>query len=184
MQDLAAEDALPLLALTLQRLSSRRRGGALTLAEYVDKLGGLRGAIVGAVETAFSEAQRDADMPQSHGELEKLARALFIPALVHLDNADTEPRRRVERLAALPEATHPLVRHLVNQRLLVSSRSIIEGVETQTVEVTHEAILRQWPALRAWIAEEREALLRPRREQLDRSEVGDVAPHGRRPSRS
>jgi WD40 repeat protein len=159
LQDLAAEDALPLLALTLERLSSRHRGGGmLTLAEYIDKLGGLRGAIVGAVEAAFSEAQRDPALPQTHGELEKLARAAFIPALVHLDDADAQPTRRVEQLTALPEATRPLVRHLINQRLLVTNRSVIDGVETDTVEVTHEAILRQWPALRGWIAEERDAL--------------------------
>jgi len=37
LQDLAAEDALPLLAFTLERLSSRHRGGGmLTLAEYVE----------------------------------------------------------------------------------------------------------------------------------------------------
>ncbi len=159
LQDLAAEDALPLLAFTLERLSSRHRGGGmLTLAEYVEKLGGLQGAIVSAVDAAFSEAHRDPALPHSRAELEKLARAAFIPALVHLDDADSEPRRRVERLSALPEATHPLVRHLVDQRLLVCNRSLIDGIETDTIEVTHEAILRQWPSLRAWIAEERDAL--------------------------
>src|SRR5205085_5658529 len=63
-----------------------------------------------------------------------------------------------EQLDVLPEATRPLMRHLINQRLLVTKRSVIDGVETDTVEVTHEAILRQWPALRTWIVEEREAL--------------------------
>jgi WD40 repeat protein len=159
LDDLAAEDALPLLAFTLERLSFRHRGGGtLTLREYTDKLGGLQGAIIGAVEAAFSGARHDPALPPNHSELEKLARAAFIPALVQLDNADAEPRRRVERLTALPEATRPLVRYLIDQRLLVSNRTTINGVETDTIEVTHEAILRQWPALRAWIAEERDTL--------------------------
>src|SRR5205085_6662997 len=104
LDDLAAEDALPLLALTLERLSSKHpSGGTLTLAEYVNKLGGLQGAILGAVEAAFSEARRDPQMPQTHSELESLARAAFIPCLVRLDDPDAEPRRRVERQSVLPE---------------------------------------------------------------------------------
>ena len=157
--DLEAGDALPLLAFTLERLWLRHRGGGtLTLAEYVDDLGGLQGAITGAVEAALALAQRGAAVPYERGELERLARAAFIPSLVQLDDPDSEPRRRVERLDALPEATLPLVRHLINQRLLVSDWSTIDGIETDTVEVAHEAILRQWPTLRGWIAEERESL--------------------------
>ncbi|HEY5048551.1 MAG TPA: TIR domain-containing protein, partial [Rhizomicrobium sp.] len=159
LQDLAADDALPLLAFTLERLASRHRGGGtLTLAEYVERLGGLQGAIVSAVDAAFSEARRDPALPHSYAELEKLARAAFIPALVQIDAADAEPRRRVERLNALPDATRPLVRCLIDQRLLVCSTIAIDGIEADTVEVTHEAILRQWLSLRAWIAEERGAL--------------------------
>jgi WD40 repeat protein len=159
LEDLQAGDALPLLAFTLERLWLRHRGGGtLTLAEYVDDLGGLQGAIKGAVEAALALAQRDAEISCERVELERLVRAAFIPSLVQLDDADGEPRRRVERLDALPEATLPLVRHLINQRLLVSDWSAIDGIETDTVEVAHEAILRQWPALRGWIAEERESL--------------------------
>jgi DNA-binding winged helix-turn-helix (wHTH) protein len=159
LRDLEAGDALPLLAFTLERLWMRHRGGGiLTLAEYVDDLGGLQGAITGAVEAAFAQTQRDPGMPHERVELERLARAVFIPSLVQLDDADGEPRRRVERLNALPEATLPLVRQLVDQRLLVSDRGTADGVVTDTVEVAHEAILRQWRTLRVWIAEERDAL--------------------------
>ena len=159
LQDLAAADALPLLAFTLERLSLRHRyGGTITLAEYVEELGGVQGAISAAVEAAFAQAQRDPSLPRDRVELEKLARAAFIPALVQLDDADGEPMRRVERLNALPKATLPLVRHLIDQRLLVSHRGTIAGAETDAIEVAHEAILRQWRGLSAWIAEERDAL--------------------------
>ncbi|MBV9991176.1 MAG: TIR domain-containing protein [Alphaproteobacteria bacterium] len=159
LQDLAAEDALPLLAFTLERLlTSHRDAKALTLDDYVEELGGLQGAVVGAVEAAFARAHRNPVLPASYTELEKLARAAFIPALVHLEDVDADPGRRVERIDALPEATRPLVRHLIEQRLLVCHSTTIDGVEIETVEVAHEAILRQWPALRSWIAEERDAL--------------------------
>ena len=159
LKDLGSEDALPLLAFTLERLALRRRGGGtLTLPEYTEELGGLQGAITGAVDEAFAAAARDPALPDTRAELEKLARAAFIPALVRLDSADAEPQRRLERIGALPEATRTLVRHLTNQHLLVSHRGIIDGSETDTIEVAHEAILRQWPSLRAWIGEERDAL--------------------------
>ena len=159
LSDLATGDALPLLAFTMERLWLRHRGGeTLTLAEYTDDLGGLQGAIKSAVDAAFAQAQRDPALPHERVELERLARAALIPALVHLDEADGEPSCRVERVAALPGATLQLVRHLVDQRLLVSDRNIIDGIATDTIEVAHAAILRQWPALRSWIAEERDAL--------------------------
>ncbi|HSC19533.1 MAG TPA: TIR domain-containing protein [Rhizomicrobium sp.] len=159
LEDLAAEDALPLLAFTLERLSALHpRGGKLTLKQYEQEFGGLQGAITAAVDVAFSAARRDPALPQIHSQLEALARAAFIPALVYLEGASSEPRRRVEPFDALPESTKPLVRHFVDQRLLVCHKTIVEGRETDTVEVTHEAILRQWPALRSWIAEERSAL--------------------------
>jgi len=159
LKDLAADDALPLLAFTLERLLSQHRGeGTLTLAHYTKEMGGLQGAITAAVESAFAKAQADPALPSSRVELEKLARAAFIPALVQLDDADAEPRRRLERIDAMPESTRALVRHLVDERLLVTDRGVADGVESDTVEVVHEAILRQWPALKAWIAEERDAL--------------------------
>jgi len=159
LEDLAAEDALPLLAFTLERLSALHpRGGKLTLRQYEHEFGGLQGAITAAVDAAFSAARRDPALPQTHSQLEALARAAFIPALVYLEGAGSEPRRRVEPFDALPELTKPLVRHFIDQRLLVCHKTVVEGRETDTVEVTHEAILRQWPALRSWIAEERSAL--------------------------
>jgi WD40 repeat protein len=159
LKELGTGDALPLLAFTLERLWTRPgRRSTLTLAEYVDEMGGLQGAIVSAVEAAFAAASRDPSLPQDRAEIEKLARAAFIPALVQLNDADSEPRRRIERMSALPLATRGLVQHLVNQRLLVSDRSMVDGDATETVEVAHEAILRQWPALKSWIAQERDAL--------------------------
>jgi WD40 repeat protein len=159
LRDLAGEDALPLLAFTLERLVFRRRGErSLTVAQYEQELGGLPGAIGAAVDQAFARALADPALPNDRGEIEKLARAAFIPALVQLDDANAAPRRRVEILSALPERTRPLVRQFVNERLLVSDRRLVDGVEAETIEVAHEAILRQWPALKSWIAEERDAL--------------------------
>ena len=159
LKDIASDDTLPLLAFTLERLLRRHHGGgALGLSEYINELGGLQGAITAAVESAFEKALRDPSLPHDRAALDRLARAAFIPALVQIDDADAEPRRRLERLVALPEATRPLVRHLIDERLLITDHQAIDGVETDTVEVAHESILRQWTGLKSWIAEEREGL--------------------------
>jgi len=159
LRDLADDDALPLLAFTLERLLNRTRGRpTLTLANYASELGGLQGAITAAVDAAFASAARDASLPSGRAELERLARSAFIPALVQIDDADSEPRRRVEKLTAFPEATRTLVRRFVDERLLVCDRREVDGVASDMVEVAHEAILRQWPALKSWISEERDAL--------------------------
>jgi WD40 repeat protein len=159
LKDLNAADALPLLAFTLERLTSRHRDRrSLTLSDYVDDMGGLQGAITGAVETAFANALNDPALPNSRVELEALARAAFIPALVLVDDAAADPKRRIERLSAFPDATRAFMRHLIDQRILVSDHRKVDGEETPVVEVAHEAILRQWPTLRSWIAEERDAL--------------------------
>ncbi len=159
LEDLAADDALPLLAFTLERLLRGHRGqGALTLGEYRHELGGLEGAIVAAVESAFAKAMRDPSLPRDRAALDRLAQSAFVPALVQIDDADAEPRRRVERFDKLPEASRPLVRHLIDERLLVTDHRLIDGIKADTVEVAHEAILRQWPVLRSWISGEREGL--------------------------
>jgi formylglycine-generating enzyme required for sulfatase activity len=141
LSDLTAADALPLLAFTLERLNSRQAGGGkLTLADYQEKLGGLAGAIASAVEAVLGA-------PPSAGQL-KLARKLFIPALVHVDHAGA--KRRIARRSELPAETQALAHAFIAQGLLVS--------DGKNIEAAHEAILRQWPALAGWISEEREAL--------------------------
>jgi WD40 repeat protein len=159
LHDIATADALPLLALTLERLAAHHReSGRLTLADYAEGLGGLQGAVRANVEAAFTAAARDPTLPAGRARLEELCRAAFIPWLVQLDDADAEPKRRLERLDSLPEPARPLIRHLVDQRLLVSDRRTIGEDAAEVIEVVHEAVLRQWPALRAWIGEERDAL--------------------------
>ncbi|OZB19396.1 MAG: hypothetical protein B7X53_00070 [Hyphomonas sp. 34-62-18] len=144
LADLSAADALPLLAFTLERLQTQNgQDGKLSLADYrdKDKLNGIEGAIQSAVNAVLG-AQPSKDKLA-------LARRLFVPALVQVDQDGV--KRRVARRADLPADTHALADQFITQRLLVSD----EG----KIEVAHEAILRQWPALAGWIAEERSALV-------------------------
>jgi len=140
--DLNAADALPLLAFTLERLQSQYGAdGKLTLTDYRDKLGGLSGAIQSAVDAVLGGQPSKSDLA--------LARRLFVPSLVQVDQDGV--KRRVARRQDLPADAQALADRFVAQRLLVT--------DAGNIEVAHEAILRQWPALSGWITEERGALV-------------------------
>src|SRR6185436_18061280 len=63
------------------------------------------------------------------------------------------------RRADLPTEALGLIDRLVERRLLVIDRRQVEGGGEETViEVAHEALLRQWPALRRWHDQERATL--------------------------
>jgi hypothetical protein len=143
LDDLRGSDALPLLAFTMERLQSRfGASGKLTLADYADagRLGGLRGAILAAVDDAFGG-------PPSKSQLQ-LARQLFIPAFVRVSRDGV--RRRVARRDELPADVQSLADRFIAQRLL--------STDGDNIEIVHEAILRQWPVLQAWIDEDQLAL--------------------------
>jgi hypothetical protein len=64
-------------------------------------------------------------------------------------------RRRAER-DDLPAEAWPLVKQLADARLLVTDRDPATGKET--VEVVHEALIRRWPPLSAWVQADYEFL--------------------------
>ena len=150
--DLDDADALPLLAFTLQRLvADYGEDGKLQLDDYERGLGGLNGAVSKAIEAAFAAAVADPSLPSERIAIEALARQALIPWLVRVDDSEGVPKRRVATLSELPGEARRLVSHLIDQRLLVTDVHAGEA----TVEVSHEAVLRHWTALRVWIDEER-----------------------------
>ncbi|MFC6422876.1 BTAD domain-containing putative transcriptional regulator [Ornithinimicrobium tianjinense] len=129
---------LPLLSTAMAELWSRRDGNRLGYAEYV-ALGGLDGAIATRAEEVFAElsaAQRHA------------ARSVLL-RLAGPGEGGGVTRRRVPiaELEALPDAEVPAV---VEE--LVAARLLTRGGDA--VEVAHEALFREWPRLRGWLAED------------------------------
>lgn len=155
IEDLEAAHALPLLAFTLDRLVRECGQDRLVeLHEYIDKMGGLSGVIAGAVDTALVAASREPGLPTDRKALEALARQTFIPWLVQLDAGSRNPKRRRARWSDIPEDCRGLVHHLVAQRLLLLDGERTADGQAVFVEVTHEAVLRHWPLLGAWLEEE------------------------------
>lgn len=159
LADAQGADALPLLGFTLERLYIEHGGdGALTLADY-EALGGVQGSIEAAVAEAFANPETEPRIPAVVAEREALLKRAFVPHLMGVNEANGEPVRRTARLNDLPEATRGLIDRLIDRRLLVVDRRILEsGAEETVIEVAHEALLRRWPTLRRLHDQERGAL--------------------------
>jgi WD40 repeat protein len=137
-------DALPLLALTLERLyDDFGADGDLTVAEY-ESMGGMAQVVQTEVDKLLA-----ADPEQRQAQLDTLHDA-FIPWLATINPDNDEPMRRLARWEDLPAASHPLIQAMVEKRLLVKDTRDGQVV----VEVALESLLRQWRELAAWLREE------------------------------
>ncbi|MGE5260139.1 MAG: TIR domain-containing protein [Actinomycetota bacterium] len=157
-QDAGGDDALPLLAFTLRELYDRHaspRDGMrqLLLAHYQelgDPFAGLN-PLENSVRKRADEVI--AAINPSAEELQAL-RDAFVGPLVRV-NDEGEYVRHPSRWSDLPPKALPILQKLIDARLLVTRD--VDG--QHTVEVTHEALIRKWPRLRAWLDEEREFLI-------------------------
>ncbi len=136
---------LPMLQYMLGELFDRRTGNRMTVADYA-QLGGLSGALAARAEAVFASGTA----PQRAATRRVLGRMT--------DPSATDLRRRV-RVADLGD--DPDVRWVLavfgSARLLSFDRD--PASREPTVEVAHEALLREWPRLVGWLAEDRELLL-------------------------
>jgi WD40 repeat protein len=147
VRDTGTRDALPLLAFTLRRLYERYgQDGRLEIREY-EALGGLEGAI-------REEANRLLEETQPSPEQLEALHAAFVPAMVRI-NAEGGYARRRATLLDIPSRAVPLLRRFVDARLLVTDR---DTAGREIIEVAHEALLRTWPQLTAWLAEDQDKL--------------------------
>ncbi len=146
IHDVAGEPGgLPLLSHALYETWERREHRALTLAGYRDA-GGARGAIARTAENVYATGLT-ADQQQ-------IARSLFLD-LTELGEGTEDTRRRAQR-ADLDERAGGADRLEPVLTVLVGSRLVTVGDDT--VEVAHEALIREWPRLRDWLDEDRETL--------------------------
>jgi DNA-binding SARP family transcriptional activator/WD40 repeat protein len=126
--------ALPLLSTALLELWRERDQRRLRLAAYA-RSGGVHGAVARLAESAFvalDAAQQSA------------ARRLLLRLTDEGENRAVV-RRRLP-LADLDAELSAVVAELSERRLLT--------VSDGTVEVAHEALLREWPRLRGWLEED------------------------------
>jgi WD40 repeat protein len=126
--------ALPLLSTALLELWQQRDGHVMRSAAY-ERAGGVRGAIARFAEASYSRLDT---------EQQQLARHIFL-RLAGEGEGGIPVRRRVTR-DELDAAAGPVLDVLADSRLVTLSQS--------SVEVAHEALLREWPRLRGWLDED------------------------------
>jgi hypothetical protein len=156
--------ALALLGAALQGLYEvGAPSGGLTLAHYREQLGGLQGILKLRAERGFRVLAEENGLESAAAEA--LARRVFAELVDPDRDSGAATRRRaplarwagdaaalafIEVFARTPRGQED------NVRLLVCG----EQDGAATVEVAHEALLREWDLLADWIQERREALVR------------------------
>lgn len=144
----AHPEMLPLLEFTLDALYEHRTArGVLTYAAY-DELGGLDGAIAHQAERTFRQLR-----PEAQAGFARIFRHLVSLGSGEEDAVARQPAR-LDQLYAAP-AGREFVEQFIEARLFTSGRAD-DG--TPIVTVAHEALLRHWPRLQAWLQEDRELL--------------------------
>jgi|GEM_PF-2056448 len=130
---------LALMAYALDELYKLDDDGTLTFAEY-HELGGVQGAIGTRADNLWQKIELD----------ESLLHQVFL-RLIEVDERGTATRRRAEIPADIDDDTRQLIDAFIDARLLTAD---VDGqTSVATVEVAHEAILREWHTLADWIAE-------------------------------
>jgi energy-coupling factor transporter ATP-binding protein EcfA2 len=165
------EGRLPLLQFALKETWQEREGDRLT-AEAYTAVGGVAGAVEKTAEDAYERltpSQKDA------------ARRLFLRLVVPGEGEEDTCAR-----SAIPEDpqqreiialfSNPKIRLLVTGFARLRGAGEVGGYVRATVELAHEALIRRWPTLRAWVSVNREnmrarvAILRAKAEWKENGE--------------
>jgi WD40 repeat protein/DNA-binding SARP family transcriptional activator len=131
-----APGGLPLLSTTLLELWRVRDGRVLRYDRYRTS-GGVHGAVARMAEVAYNRL----------GESQqRIARGLMLRLASGEDPALVRRRVRLSELERVAGAA-PVIAQLTDARLL----TVTDG----EVELSHEALLREWPRYRTWLEEDR-----------------------------
>lgn len=140
--------ALPLLQFVLTELYERRSGSNLTLAAY-HQIGGVKGALASRAEEVY---QTLSTAEQS------VSRQIFL-RLITLGEGTDDTRRRIQRselhqIINNASELQSVLEVFGKHRLLTFDNDSIFRVPT--VEVAHEAVIREWQRLRDWLNDTRD----------------------------
>jgi WD40 repeat protein len=172
---IGAPGELPLLQYTLMELWQHRRanteGGVarLTLDAYRE-LGGVRGTLQKQATEIFMNLSL---------EEQTVAKRIFL-ALTQLGEGTEDTRRRVIKSELVSpifpvELVEQVLEKLVAAKLVITNQELVgethsrEGQSSsrsltqEVVDVTHEALIRNWSLLKDWINDNRDMLRRQRR---------------------
>ncbi|MEN8234770.1 MAG: BTAD domain-containing putative transcriptional regulator [Actinomycetota bacterium] len=139
--------SLPLVQYALTDLFEHRDGNRMTAVAY-EELGGVGGPLVGRPEATYHALDADA---------QAAARQVFLHLVAEADDG-TFARRRVQRreltsMVGFEHSAREVVDSFGEARLLTFDRHPV--TRSPTVEIAHDALLREWQRLRSWLEEHR-----------------------------
>ncbi|MGB5773008.1 MAG: WD40 repeat domain-containing protein, partial [Crocosphaera sp.] len=141
LDDIEAQPGnLPLLEFALTELWNQRKSKHLT-HEIYEQIGQVEGALARHADEKYNNL--------TEVEKEKVRR-IFIQLV--RPGEGTEDTRRIAIKEELGEENWSLVKELADARLVVTSRN---QTEQETVEVVHEALIKNWQELRTWMNTDR-----------------------------
>jgi WD40 repeat protein len=142
---------LPLLQYALTELFRTRTSNRLTTVDY-ERIGGVTGALGTRAEELYTGLGADG---------QEAARQVFLRLVTAGEGADDVRRRvRMRELSALAldsRALDAVLERYGSYRLLAFDRDPLS--RGPTVEVAHEALLREWDRLRDWVQTRRTDLI-------------------------
>ncbi|GGS82010.1 nSTAND1 domain-containing NTPase [Streptomyces cinerochromogenes] len=137
--------ALPLVSHALLATWRHREGDTLTVAGY-ESTGGIQGAVARTAEDAFAQLY-----PAEQQTIRRI-----LSRLVHVSDGTGATRRRVRRTELMAQSSDAAG---ADTALDVFVRARLVTVDSDSVEIAHEALLHSWPRLRDWISADRAGLL-------------------------
>lgn len=138
--------ALPMLQYALTELYDRRVSDLMTRDAYRD-LGGVAGALAARAEQLYAAAD---------DEQQTACRRVFEQLVALGEGAEDTRRRALRSDVVKTPAAQAVVDRYGAARLLSFDRD--PATREPTIEVAHEALIREWPRLGEWIDEDREDL--------------------------
>ena len=133
---------LPLLSHALDQAWRSRAGGTLTLADY-ERTGGIEGAVAASAQRAY-----DGLTLAQQAAARQVFTRLTATSAEGVDSADRATKAELTggKTAAEAQDVETVLEAFAAERLLTFA--------TDTVEISHEALLTAWPLLRdTWLAE-------------------------------
>lgn len=144
LEDIAQEPGnLPLLEFALTQLWKEQRYRKLTHSAY-SEIEGVQKALAKHAKAVYEGLSEDEP---------KQAQQIFLQLV--RPGEGTEDTRRLATRTEVGEGNWGLVRKLADEsaRLVVTGRN--EAMDEETVEIVHEALIREWGSLREWMNKER-----------------------------
>ena len=134
---------LPLLEFALTQLWAKQSRGLLTYQAY-SEIGGVAKALSNHAEAVYGKLSE---------QEQKQAQRIFLQ-LVYSQEGTKDTRWVATRGEVGEDCWGFLIQRLINARLVVTGCNEATGAET--VEVAHEALIREWERLRGWVQDDYE----------------------------